>query len=150
ETWPIELMNRLLPRHMQIIFLINWRHLQHTAAIDGVGLDRLAATSLIDEGGERRVRMAHLAFVGSYRVNGVSALHTDLMRRTVFRDLDAAYPGRIVNKTNGIDFRRWLFQANDGLTALIVDALGPRVLDDASELQRLEAHVDDRTFLDRL
>jgi glycogen phosphorylase len=150
ETWPIELMNRLLPRHMQIIFLINWRHLQHTAAIDGVGLDRLAATSLIDEGGERRVRMAHLAFVGSNKVNGVSVLHTDLMRRTVFRDLNAAYPGRIVNKTNGIDFRRWLFQANPSLTGLIVDALGSRVLEDATELKRLEALIDDRTFLTRM
>ncbi len=147
ETWSIELMNRLLPRHMQIIFLINWRHLQHTAAIAG---DTLAAASLIDESGERRVRMANLAFIGSNKVNGVSALHTDLMRRTVFRDLNAAYPGRIVNKTNGIDFRRWLFQANPSLTGLIVDTLGSRVLDDASELKRLEALVDDRTFLTRV
>ena len=94
--------------------------------------------------------MAHLAFIGSNKVNGVSALHTDLMRRTVFRDLNAAYPGRIVNKTNGIDFRRWLFQANPSLTGLIVDALGTRVLEDANELKRLEALIDDRTFLARI
>jgi starch phosphorylase len=147
ETWPIDLMNRLLPRHMQIIFLINWRHLQHTAAVAG---DSLATTSLIDESGERRVRMANLAFVGSNKVNGVSALHTELMRRTVFRDLNTAYPGRIVNKTNGIDFRRWLFQGNPSLTGLIVDALGSRVFEDANELKRLEALIDDRGFLARI
>ncbi len=147
ETWPVELMNRVLPRHMQIIFLINWRHLQHTTTIAG---ERLAATSLIDEAGERRVRMAHLAFIGSNRVNGVSALHTDLLRRTIFRDLNDAYPGRIVNKTNGIDFRRWLFQANPNLTGLIVEALGGRVLDDASELKRLEGLIGDQAFLTRI
>ena len=94
----------------------------------------LARVSLIDESGQRRVRMGHLAFLGSHRVNGVSALHTELMRQTVFRDLHALYPDRIVNKTNGITFRRWLFQANPALTGVIVDAIGPQVLDDADAL----------------
>jgi glycogen phosphorylase len=150
ETWPVSIMNRLLPRHMQIIFLINWQHLQRRLPSDREDLERLAAASLIDERGERRVRMAHLAFIGSKRINGVSALHTELMRSTVFRDLDAAYSGRIVNVTNGIDFRRWLFQANTRLTRLIVDAIGSRVLEDESELKRLEAFVDDRGFLARV
>ena len=150
ETWPVSLMNRLLPRHMQIIFLINWRHLQAVASVGKMDIEKLAAISLIDEHGERRVRMAHLAFVGSNKINGVSALHTDLMRRTAFRDLDAAYPGRIVNKTNGVDFRRWLFQANARLTAVIVDALGERLFEDENDLRRLEQHLDDRALLTRV
>ena len=80
--------------------------------------------SLIEEHHDRRVRMGHLAFVGSHKINGVSALHSDLLRETVFNDLDALLPGRIVNKTNGITFRRWLYQANPGLTALLVRAVG--------------------------
>jgi starch phosphorylase len=150
ETWPVTLMNRLLPRHMQIIFLINSHHLQHASSIQKVDIEKLAAISLIDECGERRVRMAHLAFVGSKKINGVSALHTDLLRRSSFRDLDAAYPGRIVNKTNGIDFRRWLFQANSRLTAVIVDTLGERIFNGENYLRRLEAFVDDRALLARL
>ena len=85
-----------------------------------------ASVSLIDEHGGRSVRMGHLAFVGSHRVNGVSALHTELMRKTVFRDLHALYPDRIVNKTNGITFRRWLMQANPGLTELLRERLRRR------------------------
>lgn len=150
ETWPVALMNRLLPRHMQIIFLINWRHLQEIASLQNANIKSLAAISLIDEHGERRVRMGHLAFVGSNKINGVSALHTDLLRRTAFHDLDAAYPGRIVNKTNGVDFRRWLFQANTRLTSVIVDVLGDRILDDESDLKRLEAYVTDGAFLARV
>ena len=73
--------------------------------------------------------MGHLAFIGSHKINGVSALHTELVKRTLFHDLDALYPGRIVNKTNGITFRRWLFEANPGLTRLLVDTIGERVLD---------------------
>jgi len=150
ETWPVSLMNRLLPRHMQIIYLINWLHLKELA--DGKGIDPALASSLslIDEGGEKRVRMAHLAFVGSHKVNGVSGLHTDLMRRTVFRDLNEALPGRIVNKTNGITFRRWLYEANPGLTQLIVEALGERVLDNPELLKGLEPLAMDSGFVARV
>ena len=136
------LLERLLPRHMQIIYLLNARHLdaQRAAGAD----DRLlAALSLIDEGSGRRVRMGHLAFLGSHSVNGVSALHTDLMRRTIFRDLDAAVGGRIVNRTNGITFRRWLHQTNPGpdracwwtrsATGVLRD---PEALDRADPLRR--------------
>ena len=99
----------------------------------------LASISLIQEGHDKRVRMGHLAFVGSHKINGVSALHTELMRKTVFRDLDRAMPGRIVNKTNGISFRRWLFEANPALTSLLTGTLGERVLDDPDELLRARA-----------
>jgi len=145
ETWPLSLMNRLLPRHMQIIFLINHLHLK-TLPDSMLDPDFLAAISLIDETGERRVRMGHLAFVGARRINGVSALHTELMKKTVFRDLDRIYPGRIVNETNGITFRRWLHTANPGLTRLIVEALSARVLDEPELLRGLEAYADDSGF----
>ena len=134
ETWPVDLMNRLLPRHMQIIFLINWQHLQ-AIGVQRASVKRdLAALSLIDENGDRRVRMGHLAFVGSHKINGVSALHTRIMRDTVFKDLDDCYPNRIVNKTNGIALRRWLFEANPRLTQLLVDLVGKRILDDTTEI----------------
>ncbi|WP_158747072.1 glycogen/starch/alpha-glucan phosphorylase [Acidisphaera sp. L21] len=145
EMWPVLLLERLLPRHMQIIYLLNARHLdtQRAAGAD----DRLlAGLSLIDEGSGRRVRMGHLAFLGSHSVNGVSALHTDLMRRTIFRDLDAAVGGRIVNRTNGITFRRWLHQTNPGLTRLLVDTLGDRVLRDPMTLTDLMPHAEDAGF----
>ena len=117
ETWPVAMLERLLPRHMQIIYLINWLHLEQLAERAGpLDAGAVAAVSLIDETQERRVRMGHLAFLGSHKVNGVSALHTELMRKTVFKDLHALYPDRIVNKTNGITFRRWLHQANPRLT----------------------------------
>jgi starch phosphorylase len=149
ETWPVSLMENLLPRHMQIIYLINALHLdqQRVAGHDDNGF--LQAVSLIEENHVRRVRMGHLAFLGSRRVNGVSALHSGLLRRTVFRDFSTIYPDRIVNKTNGITFRRWLFQANPALTDLIVEALGPDVLDDPGKLDALAAFVDDAAFRER-
>jgi starch phosphorylase len=139
-------MENLLPRHMQIVFLINALHLdqQRVAGHEDNGF--LQSISLIEEDHSRRVRMGHLAFLGSNRVNGVSALHTSLMRETVFHDLNALYPDRIVNKTNGITFRRWLFQANPGLTELIVDAVGPAVLDDLTGLEALAKLADDAAF----
>ena len=148
ESWPVPLMQRLLPRHMQIIYEINKLHLD--ALADRPDMPPLSAVSLIDEHGERRVRMGTLAFVGSHKVNGVSALHTELMRRTVFRSLHQLYPDRIVNKTNGITFRRWLHTANPGLTALLCDAIGPEVLDDPMALERLVPLADDAALHERL
>jgi starch phosphorylase len=149
ETWPVELIGRLLPRHLQIIYLINWKHLQETTARGMSDADFVAAVSLIHENGDKRVRMAHLAFLGSKSVNGVSALHTDLLRRTVFHDLAATTTTRIVNKTNGITFRRWLYEANGALTRLLTETLGEGVLDDPSHLRRLEQHTADRNFVAR-
>jgi len=143
ETWPVSLMERLLPRHMQIIYLLNGRHLEHVSAHGPVEETLLRTLSVIDERHGRRVRMGHLAFLGSHSINGVSALHTGLMQQTVFRDLNAQYGGRINNKTNGVTFRRWLHRANPGLTSLLVDKLGPRVLLDAMALGDLRAHADE-------
>jgi starch phosphorylase len=147
ESWPVALLNRLLPRHMQIIYVINKLHLDQAAAMGMVDPAVLASVSLIQEGHDKRVRMGHLAFVGSHKVNGVSALHTGLMGQTVFRDLARTTPGRIVNMTNGISFRRWLFEANPNLTNLLTGTLGERVLDDPDELKGLERFATDASFV---
>ena len=150
EAWPLALMNDLLPRHMQIIFLINHKHLKKVPESMKGDEAKLAGVSLIEEGDQKRVRMGHLAFIGSRRINGVSALHTDLMKQTIFSDLNAIYPDRIVNKTNGITFRRWLMEANPELTTLLVDTLGPKVLDDPMQLKGLAAYADDPGFNERM
>jgi len=149
ETWPVPLLEQKLPRHMQIIYEINARHLAARRAEGRDASDFLTAVSLVGENHVRHVRMGHLAFLGSHRVNGVSALHTDLMRRTVFRDLHSLHPDRIVNKTNGITFRRWLHQANPGLTRLLVDVIGPRVLDDANALEAFAPMAQDAAVRER-
>ncbi|MGA0598048.1 glycogen/starch/alpha-glucan phosphorylase [Enterovirga sp. CN4-39] len=149
ETWPVELMERVLPRHIQIIYLINFLHLESLAKDGEISADLVRRISLIDETHGRRVRMGPLAFIGSHRVNGVSALHTELMRKTVFSDLHALYPDRITNKTNGVTFRRWLQQANPDLTRLLVEAVGPEVLDDPESLTRVERLVGDPGFRER-
>ncbi|WP_395665683.1 glycogen/starch/alpha-glucan phosphorylase [Methylocella sp.] len=148
ETWPVPLMERLLPRHMQIIYLINALHLDKVSRAGGAA-ERLAALSLIDEAHGRRVRMGHLAFLGSHKVNGVSALHSDLMKTTVFHDLDSADPGKIVNKTNGITFRRWLKEANPALTSLLMEVVGDGLLDDATRLEKIMPLADDAAFQER-
>jgi starch phosphorylase len=146
ETWPVAMFESLLPRHLQIIFEINHRFLQqvmHHFPGDGELLRRL---SIIDENGGRRVRMSHLAIVGSHAVNGVAALHTELMKRTIFADFERISPGKIVNMTNGITPRRWLNQANPGLTALISGRIGRGWVTDLDQLQKLRALADDREF----
>jgi glycogen phosphorylase len=146
ETWPIELFERLLPRHLDIIYRINVAHLA-LADVHCPGDDDFrASVSLIDEKSGRKVRMGQLAFVGSHRINGVSAMHSELMKETVFHDLNHLYPGRITNKTNGITFRRWLMLANPRLTDLLRRTCGEAVLDDPSQLQRLEALASDTAF----
>jgi starch phosphorylase len=148
ESWPVPLMERLLPRHMQIIYLINATHLDSARKRGAVDPNLLASISLIDEAGGRRVRMGSLAFIGSHKINGVSALHTNLMRQTVFHDLNAVYPGRIVNKTNGITFRRWLIECNPGLTRIITAAVGEKALYDPDALKGLGNFASDASTQD--
>jgi starch phosphorylase len=150
ESWSVPLFERLLPRHLEIIYAINARHLEAARRTGQLDPDLLSEISLIDESDGRRLRMGHLAFVGSHRVNGVSALHTELMRTSVFSHLHRIYPDRIVNKTNGISFRRWLHQANPGLTRLLCEACGPAVLDNRAALGRLGDQADDRALQERL
>ena len=146
ETWGVPLFERLLPRHMQLVYAINARVIEAAA---GLPMDTVRAISLIDENGERRVRMGNLAFVGSHAVNGVSALHTELMKTTVFAPLHRLFPERIRNKTNGITPRRWLMQCNPGLTALIREAIGEAFLDDVERLRDLEPLAEDAAFRER-
>jgi glycogen phosphorylase len=150
ETWPVPLMERVLPRHMQIIYLINAAHLDSARRRGFVDAGMLAGISLIDEHAGRRVRMGNLAFIGSHKINGVSALHTDLMRKTVFHSLNSVYPGRITNKTNGITFRRWLMECNPDLADIIRSTLGERGLDDYHALKALAAHADDSSLQERV
>jgi glycogen phosphorylase len=150
ETWPVPLMERLLPRHMQIIYLINAAHLDSARRRGFVDAGMLASISLIDEHAGRRVRMGNLAFIGSHKINGVSALHTDLMRQTVFHSLNSIYPSRITNKTNGITFRRWLMECNPDLADIIRSTIGERGLDDYHALKGLAAHADDSSLQERV
>ena len=149
ESWPVPLFERLLPRHMQIVYAINSRLLGEARKSGQFADSSIGAISLIDEGGDRRVRMGNLAFAGSHSVNGVSALHTDLMKQTVFADLHRLYPARINNKTNGVTFRRWLMQCNRGLTGLIREAIGDGFLDDAEKLRDLDRFADDSAFREK-
>jgi glycogen phosphorylase len=150
ESWPVALFERVLPRHLEIIYRINAQHLEAARAGAIAEAVEPASISIIDERNGRTLRMGHLAFVGSHRVNGVSALHTRLLRESVFADLHRLYPDRIVNKTNGITFRRWLHQANPKLTRLLSEVCGADVLDDAAALARLAEHADDPDTVQRL
>jgi starch phosphorylase len=149
ESWPLPLFERLLPRHMQIIYAINADLLRTARKSNKLDDGAISAISLIDEGGERRVRMANLAFAGSHSVNGVAALHTALMKKTVFDGLNKLYPERISNKTNGITPRRWLRQCNRGLFDLAKDAIGDAFFDDAEKLSDLNRVADDPSFQER-
>jgi glycogen phosphorylase len=149
ESWPLPLFERLLPRHMQIVYAINSRVLRD-ARKAGMDDAEISAISLIEEGGERRVRMANLAFAGAHSVNGVAALHTELMKTTVFSSMHKLYPGKINNKTNGITPRRWLQQCNPGLTTLIKDAIGDGFLDDAEQLVALDKLAGDAALGERV
>ncbi|KXG83868.1 glycogen/starch/alpha-glucan phosphorylase [Agrobacterium bohemicum] len=149
ESWPVPLLERLLPRHMQIIYAINAQTLLYARKEKKMLDQQVRSISVIEEGGERRVRMGNLAFIGSHSINGVSALHTELMKETVFSDLHTLYPDRINNKTNGITPRRWLMQCNPGLTDLIRESIGDEFLDDAEKLVALDRFAEDAGFREK-
>ncbi|MBB5572994.1 MULTISPECIES: glycogen/starch/alpha-glucan phosphorylase [Rhizobium] len=149
ESWPVPLFERLLPRHMQIVYAINAKILVEARKARNFSDAEIRSISLIDENGDRRLRMGNLAFVGSHSINGVSALHTDLMKVTVFSDLHKLYPDRINNKTNGITPRRWLMQCNPGLTGLIRETIGDAFLDDAEKLKPLDQFARDSAFQEK-
>lgn len=146
ESWPVDLIGRLLPRHMEIIFEINRRFLErvHSDAPQDHGI--LERLSLISESGQQRVRMAHLAIVGSHTVNGVAELHSSILKKDLFRDFDTIFPGRLTNVTNGITPRRWLAQANPRLAQLINEAIGPEWITDLRRLRQLEPLAEDTAF----
>jgi starch phosphorylase len=149
ETWPAHDFEQLLPRHLQLIYEINRRFLLMVGHLHPGDLDILHRLSIIDEGGERRIRMAHLAIVGSHRVNGVSALHSELLRKVTFKEFDRFYPKKIVNVTNGITPRRWLYQSNKDLSGLICEAIGPDWVRDLNHIRALEPLAEDSQFRER-
>jgi starch phosphorylase len=149
EKWPVSMLGRLLPRHLQIIYEINARFMRDVASrylLDG---DRLRRMSIIEEDGEKYVRMAHLAIVGSCSVNGVAKLHSDLLKNVVLRDFAEYWPAKFNNKTNGITPRRWLLKANPGLAQLITETIGEGWITDLDQLRELEAFADDTGFQER-
>ena len=152
ETWPVALMQRVLPRHLEIIFRINHDFLLQAAALRPGDDGFLRRLSLIDESGadrsEKRVRMAHLSIVGSHKVNGVSALHSELLVQTIFADFAAIWPDRFTNMTNGVTPRRWLAQANPGLASLIDSSIGTGWRLQLDQLQRLASRAEDAGFRD--
>jgi starch phosphorylase len=147
ETWSVSLMERLLPRHMQIIYEINSRFLRQVASLYPDDMERLTRMSIIEEHGGRKVRMANLAIIGSSAVNGVAALHTEILKKSLFKDFYEMYPSHFSNKTNGITQRRWLLKANPKLAALCTEALGPKWIKDLEALRGLEKFTTDRSFL---
>jgi glycogen phosphorylase len=146
EKWPVSMIETLLPRHMQIIYEINQRFLNDIAKKYPGDSDRLRRMSLIEEGSERMVRMAHLAVVGSHSVNGVAELHTSLIKTILFKDFTEFYPDRFNNKTNGITQRRWLRLCNQKLSALISGKIGEGWITDLYQLKRLTEFADDSAF----
>jgi glycogen phosphorylase len=146
ETWPVEMMGRVLPRHLQIIYDINAHFLQDLTTALGPDSERMRRVSLIDESGERRVRMAYLAVVTSHSINGVSALHSQLMQESIFVDFAQLWPQRFNNKTNGVTPRRWLAQANPSLAALLDQRIGRHWRRDLDALAQIAPLADDAAF----
>lgn len=146
EVWPVSLLETVLPRHLQILYEINRRFLEQVAAAWPGDSERLRRMSLIAEGEQKHARMAHLAIVGSHSINGVSALHTELIKTTLVPDFYALWPERFSNKTNGVTQRRWLLKANPDLARLITDAVGDRWITDMDSLRELEACAEDVNF----
>jgi starch phosphorylase len=147
EKWPLQLFGHILPRHLEIIYEINRRFLDEVRLRYQGNDGRVARLSLIDESGEKYVRMAHLASVGSHRINGVAALHTDLLTRTVLKDMYDIYPERFINVTNGVTPRRWVALSNPGLAGLLTKTIGDRWIKHfEDQIRKIEPFADDSAF----
>jgi glycogen phosphorylase len=146
ETWPLPLFAELLPRHLEIIYEINRRFLDEVRLRYPLDQDRVRRLSLIDESGDKFVRMAHLACVGSHAINGVAALHTDLLKRTVLHDFYDLWPEKFLNITNGVTPRRFLALSNPSLSGLITQKIGDAWVKNLEELRRLEEFAEDPEF----
>ena len=147
EKWPVSLMEKLLPRHLQIIYEINGRFLQQISAIYPGDTKRLQRMSLIDESGERYVRMANMCIIGTSSVNGVAELHSQILKDSLFKDFYEIYPEKFHNVTNGITPRRWLLKANPMLAQLITESIGDKWITHLDQLKKLEKFADNDEFL---
>ncbi|WPD74424.1 glycogen phosphorylase [Dickeya fangzhongdai] len=150
ETWPVDMMGKILPRHLQLIFEINDRFLDDVQERFPNDNDLLTRVSIVDETHGRKVRMAWLAVICSHQVNGVSQLHTDLMVQSLFADFARLYPDRFCNKTNGVTPRRWLALANPSLSKVLDDTIGKTWRTDLSQLADLKPHIDFPAFLQKV
>lgn len=146
EKWPVSLFERLLPRHLQIIYEINARFLRLVSLKWPGNVQRLTRMSIIEEGGEKMVRMAYLSIVGSFAVNGVAALHSELLKTSLFKDFYELWPEKFNNKTNGITPRRWVRKANPAMSELIISKIGDSWVKNLDDLRKLEKFADDEEF----
>ena len=146
ETWPVEMMAKILPRHLQMIFEINDHFLEYVKTYVTTDMDFIRRVSLIEEGYQRKVRMGWLSVVGSHKVNGVAAIHSDLMVTSTFADFARIYPERFTNVTNGVTPRRWLAVANPKLAALFDQYIGSEWRCDLSQIEKLKAFADKGEF----
>ncbi|KAM7288534.1 glycogen phosphorylase isoform X2 [Ixodes scapularis] len=147
ERWPCSMLHNLLPRHLQIIYEINARFLQQVAQKFPGDNDRLRRMSMVEEEGEKRINMAHLAIVCSHKINGVARIHSEILKKGLFKDFYEMYPDRFLNKTNGITPRRWLLLCNASLADLIADKIGEDWIVHLDQLTKLKPLVNDKGFL---
>ncbi|MBA0184457.1 glycogen phosphorylase [Pectobacterium versatile] len=150
ETWPVDMLGKILPRHLQLIFEINEHFLEYVQKEVPDDNELLARVSIIDENNGRKIRMAWLAVVASHKVNGVSELHSDLMVQSLFADFARLFPNRFCNKTNGVTPRRWLALANPSLSKLLDDTIGQTWRTDLSQLSELKQHIDYPAFVQKI
>jgi starch phosphorylase len=146
EKWPVPLFQALLPRHLEIIYEINVHHLDEVRLRFPFDASSVARLSIIDESGQRYIRMAHLACVGSFAINGVAELHSRLLKETVLRDFHGLWPHKFQNKTNGVTPRRFMMLSNPGMAKLLTETIGPAWENDLEKLRALESHADDPAF----
>ena len=149
EKWPVAMLGQLLPRHLEIIYEINIRFLDQVSLKYPGDADKLRRMSIIDESGERYVRMANLACIGSHTINGVAELHTKLLKEHTLADFHRLWPGKLINITNGVTPRRWMVVSNPRLSELITSAIGDGWITDLKKLQALEPFADDPAFCER-
>ncbi|XP_077143439.1 glycogen phosphorylase, muscle form [Ranitomeya variabilis] len=147
ERWPVHLLQNLLPRHLDIIYEINLRHLNRVSSMFPGDVDRLRRMSLVEEGSVKRINMAHLCIVGSHAVNGVAQIHSDIIKDTVFHDFYEMDPHKFQNKTNGITPRRWLVLCNPGLAEVIAERIGEDYITNLDQLKKLLNFVNDDAFI---
>ncbi|RMC07771.1 hypothetical protein DUI87_15240 [Hirundo rustica rustica] len=147
ERWPVSMFEKLLPRHLEIIYALNQMHLDRVAALYPGDIDRLRRMSVIEEGDCKRINMAHLCVIGSHAVNGVARIHSDIVKNSVFKDFYELEPEKFQNKTNGITPRRWLLLCNPGLADIIAEKIGEGFITDLSQLKKLLEFIDNETFI---
>ena len=146
EKWPVSLMRNMLPRHLQIIYEINKRFLNTVHEVFEDDINKIRRMSIISEGENPSVQMANLGIVGSHKINGVAALHSDLIKKTIFRDFNDLWPEKFTNKTNGITPRRWLKQCNPGLSSLISSKIGEDWITDLDQLKKIDKFASNKSF----